>query len=179
MMTLFIFGVLFSVFCAFWRRWFGGGWRYCPRFVKYIVMVLACFGVYYVKGKFGWYSWRMYCAIALWLVFWALTHGAWFCVNDTGSGGEGRWKAIDRLLFAVFGVDESRTFAGNCCGMFFRYSIPALAVAAFTSGWFCCAGFVVAVCYGICGRRFPNKPYTERAEYLAGACAGALFFFCI
>lgn len=177
---LILYGLGIALLFGIWRAWFGGSFNYCPRFIKYIALFGLCIASYWINDKLNWQDYHLYLAMLSFMMFWARSHGAWFCVNDTGDGGEGRIKWIDKFLFMMFGVDESRTFAGNCVGMFVRYSIWSIITAIFlSSAWFCLAGLVVTVVYGACGKLFPNKFYTKIAEYVSGFLVGLMFFFCV
>lgn len=173
------FVLLFFAVGAFWRRWFGGGFgRFgdVSRFWKYLFLVSAVLAMYWANGAMDWTAWRMYAATAAFALFWAWGHGAWFVYWDTSDSAEGRKPYLDRLLWRLVGVDGSRTFWGNCLGMFLRYELTAVLVAVcLPSWWFLVAGAMVALAYVPAGRRKD----TRLGECLAGGAVFAWFFACI
>lgn len=171
-----VIGTLMSL----WRRWFGGGFgKYgeITRIYKYIALLLVVLLAHLFIWEFD--IKQILYEFVLLAIYWAGGHGAWFIVNDKSTNGEGRNKLIDWMLFETFGENESRTFAGNCSGMLIRYTLYAIPVAIMTDGWFMCAGFAVAISYGLCGKLFPNKPYTQYAEFSSGFFIGMLYYLCI
>ena len=177
---LILYGLCVALLFGIWRAWFGGSFGHFPRFIKYIVLFSLCTLSYWLRDKLNLQDYRFYLSQLSFMMFWARSHGAWFCVNDTGNSGEGRIKWIDKFLFIVFGESESRTFAGNCFGMLMRYTVWAIITAFFmTSAWFCLTGMIVAFVYGCCGKLFPNKSYTKIAEYISGFLVGLMYFCCI
>lgn len=164
---------------AFWRRWFGGGFGKfgdVSRFWKYLTLIAAVLAMYHKNGALDWHAGRMYATIAAFCVFWALSHGAWYVYWDKSSSAEGRKPLIDRILWFLVGVDKSRTFWGNCLGMFIRYELTAILVAAcLPSWWFLLAGALVALEYIPAGRRKD----TRIGECLAGGAVFAWLYACI
>lgn len=169
---------LFGLLGGLWRMWFGGSFGNCPRFIKYIVLVCLCLGMYTLKGCFNHSDLSMWLSCVAICLFWAKGHGDYFVVNDTGND-EARIKWIDWCLRQTFGVDGYYNFAGNCTGMLLRYTAYAIPTAVFTSGWFVLSGFIVASTYGICGKLMPNKFYTKYAEFFSGFFIGILLYLCI
>lgn len=153
-----------AVYGAFWRRWYGGGFWDVSRFWKYLALIGFC-----LIWQHTWTDWHTYVNPVLFAIFWAVSHGAWFVYWDHSDSAEGRKPVIDRILWYLVGVDESRTELGNCLGMCIRYTLTSIGLA-FTLGLpFLFAGMIVAMCYVPAG----IKHNTHIGEYLAG---GTIFF---
>ena len=170
---------LFFGIGAFWRRWFGGGFGKfgdVSRGWKYLVLVGAVLAMYAKRVAFDWTDWQMWRTVAAFALFWALSHGAWYVYWDKSASGEGRKPLLDRWLWFLVGIDGSRTFWGNCLGMFNRYELTAVLVAlCIPSWWFLAAGALVALEYVPAGRRKD----TRLGECLAGGAVFAWLYACI
>lgn len=164
---------------ALWRRWYGGGFGKLgdvSRFWKYLMQISVVLSMYFVKGILDWTDWRMYAVIVCFMIFWAISHGAWFVYWDKSDSAEGRKPVIDKILWALVGVDKSRTFWGNALGMCIRYTLTSIGVAVFIpNAWFMLAGIVVALCYVPAG----FKQDTRIGELLAGGCVFTLLWWCL
>lgn len=170
--------LIFSFFGAFFRRWFGGGFGKfgdVSRFWKYLSLSIAFIAAWFYLNGIDWTAWKMYAALVSFMVFWAVGHGTWFVYWDDTAAAEGRLPLIDKIVWFCIGVDESRTFWGNCFGMFVRYTITAIPVAIFTSPLFLTAGAVVALSYVPAG----FKKDTRLGECLAGFFVFFLLWWCL
>ena len=169
------FTLLFASIGALWRRYFGSG-QAGPRFIKYVVLVLAVGLMYLCKGIFDLHSWRMYVVIVSFAYFWARSHGDYFHVYDT-SPDEGRIKWIDWVLEKLYGKEGYYNFKGNVTGLWLRYTATAVLVACcIPNVYFVLAGVLVTLSYIIFGKS--SRP-TEYAEYLAGALVFGLLYLCL
>lgn len=170
---------VFATIGAFWRRWYGGGFkRYLPdsRFWKYLVLIGIVFLMYFAKGDFDWENWSMYAVIAAFSYHWARSHGDYFYIYDTGKD-EGRIKWIDWTLRLIYGEDNYYNFKGNVTGLFLRYTSTACLVSvSLPNAWFICAGSLTALSYILTGKM--ERP-TDKAEWLAGALNFGSLYFCI
>lgn len=170
--------VSFSIIGAFWRRWFGGGFKgFLPdsRFWKYLVLVIIVLSMYYVKAEYV-YPKNVYLSIVAFAYHWARSHGDYFYVYDTGKD-EGRIKWIDWVLRLLYGKDGYYNFKGNCTGLLLRYTSTACIVAlCIPNAWFCVAGVLTTLSYVATGKM--ERP-TEKAEWLAGALNFGLLYLCI
>ena len=162
--------ILYFVLGALWRRWFGGGFWDVSRFWKYLVLVLIVTSMY-IGTKF-WLDWHYYCTVVFFMIFWAVSHGAWFVYWDHSDAAEGRKPRIDKLLWFLVGVDESRTELGNCLGMCIRYTLTSIGLAITVHPAFMCAGAIVAMCYVPAG----IKHDTRIGELLAGGSVFTLLW---
>ena len=106
------------------------------------------------------------------MVFWAVSHGAWFVYWDHSDAAEGRKPRLDKLLWFLVGVDESRTELGNCLGMCIRYTLTSIGLAITVHPAFMCAGAIVAMCYVPAG----IKHDTRIGELLAGGSVFTLLW---
>jgi hypothetical protein len=170
--------LIFSVFGAFFRRWFGGGFGKfgdVSRFWKYLSLSIAFIAAWFYLNGIDWTALKMYAALVSFMVFWAVGHGTWFVYWDDTAAAEGRIPLIDKIVWFCIGVDESRTFWGNCFGMFVRYTITAIPVAIFTSPLFLTAGAIVALSYVPAG----FKQDTRLGECLAGFFVFFLLWWCL
>lgn len=168
--------LLFSViFGAFWRRWLGTTTK-ISRIWKILVLYAFVFSVYLFFNCFEWFN---YIWVSCWfMAFWNMSHGDYFAVNDT-SPDEARLKWVDWCLRLIYGKGNYYNFKGNVTGLFIRYTVPAILCAIFMpTWWFCLGGLIVAFVYGACGKLFPDKSYTEYAEYIAGGSCFGLFVLC-
>lgn len=166
-------------FGSWWRRWLGTGTdKTCHRIWKILLLYAFVLLCYFLLGLLGSVKdWICYAWVSTWfMAFWNMSHGDYFAVNDT-SPDEARLKWVDWCLRLIYGKDNYYNFKGNVTGLFIRYTVPAVLCALFMPEWyFCFAGLIVAFDYGICGKMFPDKPYTEYAEYLAGGMCFGLFY---
>lgn len=171
---------IFSILGAFFRRWFGGGFKDVSRFWKYLFLVLCVFLMYFLNyEEFPYKDLRMYLTTIAMCVFWAIGHGDYFVVNNEEPDEE-RLKWVDWILRKIYGENNYYNFWGNITGMFIRYTATAILVAVcIPSFLFITAGALVAFSYGLMGKLFPNKAYTEYAEYMAGALVFGLLYLCI
>lgn len=170
-----------SMFGAFWRRWLGTSTKE-SRFFKILALYAFVF-ILYVLFDFlhkNWYSWFCFAWVSTWfMLFFNLSHRDYFKVNDR-SPDEARLKWVDWCLKKIYGEGNYYNFKGNVTGMFIRYTVPAILCSLFMpTYWFCLGGIIVAFCYGLCGRLFPDKPYTEYAEYTAGSLSFGLFYLAL
>lgn len=173
----FAFGTMLII-GSLWRRWFGGGFGRAgniTRGVKYLALLGIIFLSYWFKGIFDLSNWEMYIVCLAFAIHWAVGHGTWFCYWDTSSSAEGRLPLLDKFIFWCIGEENSRTFWGNFFGMFVRYTITAIPVAAITSWWFLLAGLLTALCYVPAG----IKKSVALGEFLSGAVNFMLLFLCI
>ena len=169
---------IFGVFGGLWRGWFGGRFGKfgdVSRFWKYLVLTVAFIAAWFYQNGIDWTAWKMYAALVSFMVFWAVGHGTWFVYWDNSAASEGRLPLIDKIIWFCIGVDKSRTFWGNCFGMFVRYTITAIPVAIFTDPLFLTAGAIVALAYVPAGRR----RNTHIGEYLAGFGVFFLLWWCL
>lgn len=102
-----IFLPFFMIAGAFWRRWYGGGFKkYLPdsRFWKYLVLIIVCCTMYYTKDLYFTFiqEIRTWLTIAAFMYHWARSHGDYFYVYDTGKD-EGRIWWIDQVLRLLYG----------------------------------------------------------------------------
>ena len=171
--------ILYFILGAIWRRWYGAGFGKfgnITRFWKYLTLAIIMLTMFYFKNKLVWTDWKIYADIVFFMIFWAVSHGAWFVYWDKSASGEGRKPLLDRWLWFLVGVDGSRTFWGNCLGMFNRYELTAVLVAlCIPSWWFLAAGALVALEYVPAGRRQD----TRLGECLAGGAVFAWLYACI
>ena len=139
--------ISYFVLGALWRRWYGGGFGKfgdITRFWKYLVLVLIVTSMY--VGTQLWLDWHYYFTVIFFMIFWAISHGAWFVYWDHSDAAEGRKPRLDKLLWFLVGVDESRTELGNCLGMCIRYTLTSIGLAITVHPAFMCAGAIVAMC---------------------------------
>lgn len=173
--------IVCSLFGAFWRRWLGTSTK-ISRFFKILVLYVFCFICYFYLDLLDYSvkSWIVFAWVSTWfMLFWNMSHGDYFGVNDT-SQDEARLKWVDWLLKKIYGEGNYYNFKGNVTGMFIRYTVPAvLCCLLMPHHWFCLGGLIAAFCYGLCGKLFPKKAYTEYAEYMTGALSFGLFFVCL
>ena len=106
------------------------------------------------------------------MIFWAVSHGAWFVYWDHSDSAEGRKPRLDKLLWFLVGVDESRTELGNCLGMCIRYTLTSIGLAITVHPAFMFAGAIVAMCYVPAG----IKHDTRIGELLAGGSVFTLLW---
>lgn len=168
--------ILYSIWESLWRRMFGSNGWYVP-IIKYraIQHVLNVIITVFVLNALG-YSLlqNLLCTAIFEGLFWSRSHGDYFFVTYEGED-EARIKWIDYILKKIYGVAGYYNFKGNVTGLFLRYETPSILVSLITfNWWFLLAGVLVTLSYAICGLLFPNKPYTEYAEYLSGFFAGLL-----
>ena len=167
--------ILFFVLGALWRRWFGGGFGKfgdITRFWKYLALTIIVLSMFYLKNKLIWTDWKMYADIIFFMIFWAVSHGTWFVYWDHRAEGEGRKPIIDKILWFLVGVDESRTELGNCLGMCIRYTLTSIGLAITVHPALMCAGAIVAMCYVPAG----PKHDTRIGELLAGGSVFTLLW---
>lgn len=162
--------ILYFILGALWRRWFGGGFWDVSRFWKYLVLVLIVTSMY-IGAQF-WLDWHYYCTVVFFMIFWAISHGAWFVYWDHSNSAEGRKPLIDKTLWFLVGVDESRTELGNCLGMCIRYTLTSIGLAITVHPAFIFAGAIVAMCYVPAG----IKHDTRIGELLAGGSVFTLLW---
>ena len=162
--------ILYFVLGALWRRWFGGGFWDVSRFWKYLTLILIVTSMYI--GTQFWLDWHYYCTVVFFMIFWAISHGAWFVYWDHSDAAEGRKPLIDKILWFLVGVDESRTELGNCLGMCIRYTLTSIGLAITVHPAFMCAGAIVAICYVPAG----IKHDTRIGELLAGGSVFTLLW---
>ena len=162
--------ILYFVLGALWRRWFGGGLWDVSRFWKYLVLILIVTSMYI--GTQFWLDGHYYCTVIFFMIFWAVSHGAWFVYWDHSDAAEGRKPRLDKLLWFLVGVDESRTELGNCLGMCIRYTLTSIGLAITVHPAFMCAGAIVAMCYVPAG----IKHDTRIGELLAGGSVFTLLW---
>lgn len=170
-----------SVFGAFWRRWLGTSTKE-SRIFKILALysfVLILYVLFDLLHK-NWYSWFCFAWVSTWfMLFWNISHGDYFCVNDTDVD-ESRLKWVDWCLKKIYGEENYYNFKGNVTGMWIRYTVPAIFCSIFMPfHWFWIAGTFVSFLYGLCGKLFPKKPYTEYAEYLSGFTSFFWFALCL
>ena len=162
-----------------WRRWFGGGFGKfgdITRFWKYLVLTLIVLAMYYTKGLLDWTNWRIYAVIVSFMIHWAIGHGDYFYVYDTGKD-EGRIKWIDWLLKVIYGEGNYYNFKGNVTGLFCRYTGTACVVAfCIPNVYFVFAGLLTAGVYALTGKM--KRPIVI-AEFLAGLVNFALLYLCL
>ena len=91
---------------------------------------------------------------------------------DHSDAAEGRKPRLDKLLWFLVGVDESRTELGNCLGMCIRYTLTSIGLAITVHPAFMCAGAIVAMCYVPAG----IKHNTGIGELLAGGSVFTLLW---
>ena len=91
---------------------------------------------------------------------------------DRSDSAEGRKPLIDKILWFLVGVDESRTELGNCLGMCIRYTLTSIGLAITVHPAFMCAGAIVAMCYVPAG----IKHDTRIGELLAGGSVFTLLW---
>ena len=165
--------ILYFVLGALWRRWYGGGFGKfgnITRFWKYLTLILIVTSMY--TGTQFWLDWHYYCTVIFFMIFWAVSHGAWFVYWDHSDAAEGRKPLIDKILWFLVGVDESRTELGNCLGMCIRYTLTSIGLAITVHPTFMCAGALVAMCYVPAG----IKHDTRIGELLAGGSVFTLLW---
>ena len=165
--------ILYFVLGALWRRWYGGGFGKfgnITRFWKYLVLALIVTSMY-IEIQF-WLDWHYYCTVIFFMIFWAVSHGAWFVYWDHSDAAEGRKPLIDKILWFLVGVDESRTELGNCLGMCIRYTLTSIGLAITVHPAFMFAGAIVAMCYVPAG----IKHDTRIGELLAGGSVFTLLW---
>lgn len=162
-----------------WRRWFGGGFGKLgdiTRLFKYIALAVIVFSMYHLKGILDWQDWRMYAVLISFAVHWAVGHGDYFYLLDTGKD-EGRIKWIDWTLGKIYGDEGYYNFKGNVTGMFLRYTSTAILVTfSVCNPLFLCSGFATTMAY-IVTCKLP-KPIVW-AEFLSGAVNFWLLYICI
>lgn len=162
-----------------WRRWFGGGFGKLgdiTRLFKYIALALIVFSMYHLKGLLNWQDWRMYAVLISFAIHWAVGHGDYFYLLDTGKD-EGRIKWIDRALRKIYGENGYYNFKGNCTGMFLRYTSTAILVSVcIGNAWFIPAGLLTVLAY-IATCKLPHP--IVWAELLSGAVNFGLLYLCI
>ena len=167
--------ILYFVLGALWRKWFGGGFGKfgdITRFWKYLTLTIVVLSMFHLKGKLIWTDWKMYADIIFFMIFWAVSHGTWFLYWDHRAEGEGRKPIIDKILWFLIGVDESRTELGNCLGMCIRYTLTSIGLAITVHPAFIFAGAIVAMCYVPAG----IKHNTRIGELLAGGSVFTLLW---
>lgn len=173
--------VSFAVIGAIWRRWFGGGFGKLgdiTRFWKYLVLIVICFSMYYVKHlcfTFGqdYTTWLVIIAFA---IHWAVGHHDYFYLLYKGSD-DGRIKWIDWTLRKIYGEGNYYNFKGNCTGLFLRYTSTAVLVAlCIPNAWFVLAGLLTVLAY-IVTCKLP-RPIVW-AELLSGAVNFLLLWWCL
>lgn len=170
---------LIAVFGGFWRRWFGGGFIDCPRFIKYIVGIAVVLGMYYLKGILDYYDWHMWAACITFMYHWAMSHGDYFWVTSHHVH-EARVKWIDWILQKIYGKGNYYNFKGNVTGLFIRYTFTATLVAiAINNCWAITMGPVVTFWYALMGKLFPQLNYTKITEVLSGASCYTILWFCL
>ena len=165
--------ILYFVLGALWRRWYGGGFGKfgnITRFWKYLVLALIVTSMY--VGTQFWLDWHYDCTVIFFMIFWAVSHGAWFVYWDHSDAAEGRKPLIDKILWFLVGVDESRTELGNCLGMCIRYTLTSIGLAITVHPAFMFAGAIVAMCYVPAG----IKHDTRIGELLAGGSVFTLLW---
>lgn len=155
-----------AVYGAFWRAWFGGSYWDVSRFWKYLALIAYC-----LAWQHTWSELTTYVNPALFAIFWAVSHGAWFVYWDHSDSGEGRKPIIDKILRFLVGVDRSRTFWGNFLGMTIRYTLTSIGLAITLHWTFIFAGLLVGICYIPAGL----AKNTKIGEYLAGASIFTLY----
>ena len=163
--------ILYFILGAIWRRLYGGGFGKfgnITRFWKYLVLAIIMLTMFYFKNKLVWNDWKIYADIVFFMIFWAIGHGAWFVYWDHSDSAEGRKPLMDKILWFLVGVDESRTELGNCLGMCIRYTLTSIGLAITVHPAFMFAGAIVAMCYVPAG----IKHNTGIGELLAG---GSIF----
>ena len=163
--------ILYFILGALWRKLYGGGFGKfgnITRFWKYLVLAIIMLSMFYLKNKLVWTDWKIYADIVFFMIFWAIGHGAWFVYWDHSDSAEGRKPLIDKILWFLVGVDESRTELGNCLGMCIRYTLTSIGLAITVHPAFMFAGAIVAMCYVPAG----IKHDTRIGELLAG---GSIF----
>lgn len=171
--------LIFSIFGAFWRRWYGGGFGWLgdlSRFWKYIFLFASVFWAYWVLKILNWNDWRPYAVAAAFAYHWARAIGDYIFVYDTGKD-EGRIKWIDWLLRVIYGEGNYYNFKGNVTGLFLRYTSTAFLVAACVPcPCFVFAGVLTAGAYALTGKM---KRPTDAAEFLAGFLNFSLLYICL
>ena len=166
--------ILYFVLGALWRRWFGGGFWDVSRFWKYLVLVLIVTSMY-IETQF-WLDWHYYCTVVFFMIFWAVSHGDYFYIYDTGKD-EGRVKWIDWVLWKIYGEGNYYNFKGNVTGLLLRYTSTACIVAVcIPNAWFVLAGPLTVFAYIVTGKL--KKPIVW-AEFLSGALNFELLYLCL
>ena len=67
--------LIFSIFGAFWRRWYGGGFGWLgdlSRFWKYLFLFASVFWAYWVLKILNWNDWRSYAVAVAFAYHWGL-----------------------------------------------------------------------------------------------------------
>ena len=168
--------LLFAALGAFWRRWFGGGfksWLPDSRFWKYLVLTVTVFAMYWSLSLLDWTSVRMYLVALSFSYHWSRSHGDYYYVWDTGKD-EGRIWWIDQVLRLIYGEDSYYNFKGNCTGLFLRYTSTACIVAVcLPNALFIASGLLTTLSYMVTSKM--SKP-TDKAEWLAGALNFGLLY---
>ena len=168
---------MFGLLGSLWRAWFGGSFGYCWRILKYVVGVGIVLLMYWSKSILDWYAWRMYAVCVLFMYHWAMSHGDYFKVNNTDKD-EARVRWIDWLLQKIYGKDNYYNFRGNVTGMLIRYTYTAVLVSlAVPNVWCICMGPIVAGCYGLAGKLFPDRWYTKIGEFISGCLCFMLLWY--
>lgn len=171
--------LLFAALGAFWRRWFGGGfkkWLPDTRFWKYLVLTAVVFAMYWSLGILDWNSVRMYAVAGSFAYHWCRSHGDYFYVYDTGKD-EGRIWWIDQVLELMYGKDGYYNFKGNCTGLLLRYTSSACVVAFFLHNpLFILSGLLTTLCYVVTGKVGTGKTPVQTAEWFSGAINFALLY---
>lgn len=173
--------IKFAVIGALWRRWFGGGFGKLgdiTRLWKYLVLIVICFTMYYVKRLCFtfWQDYTTWLVIIAFAIHWAVGHGDYFYLLDK-EPDEPRIKWIDWTLRKIYGEGNYYNFKGNCTGLFLRYTSTAILVAlCIPNVWFVLAGLLTTLAY-IITCRLP-KPIVW-AELLSGALNFGLLYLCL
>ena len=176
-----------ELWLAFWtlvgipfRRWLGGGLFECSRIWKLLFLALCVFCMYLTSHQLdfkSWWSW--FCMI--WAYLWFMrfnnhTHGDYFDVNSEKPDEERSWW-VGKVLKKLFGKGQYYNYWGNVVGLMLGYTVPALFASIFMPHhFFWIAGPIVALVYGIMGKLFPNKPFTEYAEWFNGPIMFFIFY---
>ena len=103
--------------------------------------------MFYLKNKLVWTDWKIYADIVFFMIFWAVSHGAWFIYWDNSDAAEGRKPRLDKLLWFLVGVDESRTELGTFLDMCISYTLISIGLVITVHPAFMFAVAIVAMCY--------------------------------
>ena len=176
---------MFVVWESIWRRMFGcSGWNLPVikhRVIQHILNVLVtccalhCIGLHWLLNI---------AAVGVFEgCYWSWGHGPGF---DIGNAGKPDEKLIARYKEKFWNrwceklLPESLWYTKkyDVLWMFFRYEIPAVAVAALTlNPWFALAGFTTTLVYMLCWKLSNlgklEKP-TDVAEWFVGGITGFL-----
>lgn len=176
--------LLYCIFLGFWRRLFGGGFKYPVikyRLVQHIIGFLAAVGICWYNG-YHWIQCLLFAGVLQGL-YWARSHG---CCFDFGRGQPPDIKRYDQLWYwkYVRKLIPEKEWYGEQCDfilMAVRYTLPAILCGAILLNVpMIFMGVVLSCVYALMWDMhdwWGLKGPTSTSEYIVGFTTGLFIAF--